>query len=277
MVKFIRTKLKVFSVMAESASWKDSLRNLKNLARQLSEPRYRFDLPYVTVSAIAEQYYCESKVDLEYMFGEVLTEDKEEGRRVHEELLRMEPTTLEGLIKSIEEKPLYVCRFPVYAELEGLVIIGIPDAIVFRHAKPIMLLELKTTSGSLGKLWADERVQVEAYAYALECMGFDCGDLRLVVVKVKRSKEETPSTLLETIIQVIYLKSRDLDSIERIRRTTGAFRIHVLPYNRQSVVGKLQWARDYWLMRRDPIPTKRAGKCRACVYSDRCPYSLSRS
>lgn len=42
--------------MTESADWKDSLRNLSNLEKQLGEPRYRFYLPYVKISAIAEQY-----------------------------------------------------------------------------------------------------------------------------------------------------------------------------------------------------------------------------
>ncbi len=263
--------------MTESAGWRDSLRNLVNLAEQLSEPRYRFGLPYVRISAIAEQYYCEAKVDLEYRLGEIPTEDREEGSRIHDELLRMRPTTLEGLIKGIEEKPVYVCSFPVYAELEGLLIIGVPDAIVFRRAKPAQILELKTTAGSLGKLWADERVQVEAYGYALDYMGFDCSDFRLVIVKVRRSEEGAPTALLKAIMRAIYLKNGGLDSVERLGRVTGAFRIYVLPYDRQSVVSKLRWARDYWLMRREPVPTKRAGKCRACVYSDKCPYSLLRS
>ena len=42
--------------MTESVGWRDSLRNLLDLAERLSEPRYRFDLPYVRISAIAEQY-----------------------------------------------------------------------------------------------------------------------------------------------------------------------------------------------------------------------------
>lgn len=213
---------------------------------------------------------------MEYRFGEISVEDKEEGRQIHEELLRMKPATLKELIKNIEENPVHVCRFPVYAELEGLVIVGVPDAIVFRYAKPVQLFELKTTTSSLDKLWADERVQVEACAYALDYMGFNCSDLRLVVIKVKRSKKEEmfPKDLLRAIVQEICLTGRDLNSIGKLGRVVGAFRIHVLSYNRQSISREV--AVDQGLLADEkggPIPTKREGKCRACAYNDKCPYS----
>ncbi|MCD6208930.1 MAG: hypothetical protein J7J67_01930 [Thermoproteales archaeon] len=51
----------------------------------------------------------------------------------------------------------------------------------------------------------------------------------------------------------------------------------MLHYDRDYVLEKVRWAKDYWLMRRQPIPTKRPNKCRTCVYRSKCPYSLAKS
>jgi len=148
--------------------------------------------------------------------------------------------------------------------------------VAFRHARPALLLELKTTSGSPGRLWTDERVQAEAYAYALDYMGFDCSSLRLAVVKVRRSGEGLPAALSRNLIMYVTLQVL-LNSAEELNRELSreSARVHLLPYDRQSVVEKLRWAKGYWLGEREPVPTKYAGKCRACPYSGRCPYSLA--
>ncbi|MCD6208931.1 MAG: hypothetical protein J7J67_01935 [Thermoproteales archaeon] len=183
--------------MLSSRDWREGLRNLRNLAKLLGEPRYRFGLPYVKISDLAEQYYCEAKVDAEHRFGAVSTEEKEEGTLIHDELLKMKPATLEELIRNIEKKPICWCSFPVYAELEGLLLVGVPDAVVFKNSKPALLIELKTTAGSLSKLWSDEKVQAETYAYALDYIGFDCSNLNIVVAKsqeVQRQGSSSPGS-----------------------------------------------------------------------------------
>lgn len=45
----------------------------------LSKVPLRFDLPWVPISTIAQQFYCKVKVDHEYKLGKVPTPEKEEG------------------------------------------------------------------------------------------------------------------------------------------------------------------------------------------------------
>ncbi len=42
-------------------------------------------------------------------------------------------------------------------------------------------------------------------------------------------------------------------------------------YNREDALKDLGWAKDYWLNKREPIPTKRQNKCLACEYRNVCP------
>ena len=81
--------------------WKASLRE------QLltSETTFRHDLSFVPVSSIAGQYYCEVKVDHEYVRGEIPTEEKEVGTELHEEILAMKRVRTDELIKHIEKAP----------------------------------------------------------------------------------------------------------------------------------------------------------------------------
>jgi len=257
--------------MLERRDWKYSLRNLTKFIEECKNNKYRFNLPYVRISSIAEQYYCEAKVHNEYEFGEIATEVKEEGRKIHEELIKMKPIYVENLISSIESKPLCICTFPVYTRVDELVVVGVPDLIVFKDSKPFLLIELKTTSGTISRLWPDEKVQVGAYAYALDYMGFDCSNLKLVIVKVKRGERAISSRILNLII-MSYLgkKSNELRVVEG---RLNFFKIHEVAYNKEKIAKELHWAKDYWLKKRDPIPTRKVNKCKVCPYRERCRFS----
>lgn len=53
-------------------SWKERLRKLREIVL-FSFAKYRHGPPIVPVSSIAEQYYCEVKVDLKYKIGDIDT------------------------------------------------------------------------------------------------------------------------------------------------------------------------------------------------------------
>ena len=52
--------------------------------------RFRHGASFVPVSSIAEQYYCEYKLENEFALGEIPTEAKESGTTLHVELMPME-------------------------------------------------------------------------------------------------------------------------------------------------------------------------------------------
>jgi len=257
--------------MLGKENWIYSLKNLPRFVKECRNNRYRFNLPYVKISSIAEQYYCEVKVHNEYKFGEISTEAKEEGRKIHEELIKMKPINIEKLVHLIKSRSLYSCTFPVYAKINELTIIGVPDLIVFKNLIPYLLIELKTTCRNINEVWLDEKIQIKTYAYALDYMGFDCNRLSLIIIKIKRDKNIPPREILDIVI-ISHLTNK-LNKLKVIEKKLN-FRTYNIAYSKEEILKKLYWAKDYWLEKRNPIPTRNINKCKACPYKRECKSSL---
>jgi hypothetical protein len=67
--------------------WDDSMRNFK--AQLQRGQTFRHGITMVPTSGIAQQFYCEQKVEMEYLHGEIETEAKTEGERLHEKLTKV--------------------------------------------------------------------------------------------------------------------------------------------------------------------------------------------
>jgi CRISPR/Cas system-associated exonuclease Cas4 (RecB family) len=261
-----------------SANWQESLLNAKELIVP-AKASLRFDLPWVPISTIAEQFYCEAKVDFEYRYGRVPTPAKEEGTELHDEIIEMEPTTPKDLVKSIARKPSCLCTFPVYARIEDMAIMGVPDAVLFKKSRPSNLIELKTTSGDVSRLWRDQVVQVKAYGLALDSMGFECASLQLSLIRVNKQgiTDEIKEQLLNEVAAAFLLGEVGETEKKLNEQLGGQVKIHLLNYDRQDALRDVMWAKGYWLMKREAIPTKNQSKCRACEFNADCPYSLAKS
>jgi hypothetical protein len=71
--------------------WKAQLESFDSLLKELKQNReqggrLRFGRSAIVASDIAEQFYCEKKVEMEYLRGEVETEAKHIGTEAHEKL-----------------------------------------------------------------------------------------------------------------------------------------------------------------------------------------------
>jgi CRISPR/Cas system-associated exonuclease Cas4 (RecB family) len=255
--------------LVKNTKWVDSLLRIKELAK--TNVKFRHGIHYIPASSIAEQYYCEQKVEMSYTVGDVETEAKVEGRAVHDVLLQMEKTTLEDLIRDIQTKDLYIVRFPIFAHFSDMILVGVPDAIVFVKGVPVFIIELKTTSGNVSNLWDHEKVQVGVYGLILDQMGFDCSKLKLVIIKQKRD-----ANLIDEGYRERFLYEIVSTLLRKVKPNfpRDIMRLHILSYNRGKVAEDLKWAMDYWLSKREPIPTRNASKCRSCEYALTCPKSL---
>lgn len=252
--------------------WEDSMRNFKE---QLQPGQsFRHGISMVPTSSIAAQYYCEQKVEMEYLHGEIETEAKTEGERLHEELIQMTKTTRANLIKSIRRKKILVASFPIYAKLTQLLVVGVPDAVVFLRGAPTHLIELKTTKGDTSILWKDQLLQAQVYGLILDEMGFDCSKLKLVVLRIRRgnglSDESKERFLNESIRQL--LNGLDKTTTSKVDGSTT----HIVDYSKHDVVPELNWAQAYWMSQREPTPSQSVAKCRVCEFSEMCPHSLTR-
>jgi hypothetical protein len=65
-------------------SFDSPIKELKN--SRDNDGRLRFGRSVIVASDIAEQFYCEKKVEMEYLHGEVETEAKAIGTEAHEKL-----------------------------------------------------------------------------------------------------------------------------------------------------------------------------------------------
>lgn len=262
-VRFMRT---------HRLQWENSLNNYKELLKR--DQSFRHGISMVPTSGIARQYYCEQKVEMEYLHGEIETEAKTEGEMLHERLVQMRKTSLNDLIKSIKKRKILIASFLILARFSNLIIAGVPDALVFLKGRPTYLIELKTTKGDTSRLWRDQLIQARVYGLILEEMGFDCSKLKLVVERIRRQEKlvgECKDNFLHELVAVL-LRGGQKSVMSKTESTT-----HVIEYNRQDVIADLSWAEAYWLSGREPIPTTNIAKCRRCEYNDICSRSLVRA
>ena len=139
----------------------------------------------MAVSSIAEQYYCEYKLENEFALGEIPTETKDSGTTLHDELMPTEKITPKEFAKLVSKKEPTLAVLGVWGQAGGLRVVGVPDHIIWSEGKPMWVVELKTTRGDPDPLWEDQENQVSVYGLLLDRMGFDCSRMRLAVVRLK--------------------------------------------------------------------------------------------
>ncbi|MCX6655481.1 MAG: hypothetical protein NTY03_10225, partial [Candidatus Bathyarchaeota archaeon] len=122
----------------------ESVLNQRLLDAGQSE-RLRFNRIYVKASTIAEQFYCEVKVEMGYLHGRVETETKREGSEGHETLQSgsLEAERGEILRKIFSGEPIIVHELPFLAGYRDVILAGQPDAILFKGGDPLIVFEYK--------------------------------------------------------------------------------------------------------------------------------------
>ena len=56
----------------------------------------------------------------------------------------------------------------------------------------------------------------------------------------------------------------------------GFLKVFLLTYEVQDALKEIEWAQDYWLNKREAVPTTQVAKCRVCEFNDLCQSSLAR-
>ena len=205
--------------------------------------------------------------------GEIETEAKLEGEALHKALLKMRKTTFDAIISGIQTKAVYAAKFPLVAGLSGVLLVGVPDVVVFLRGRPAFVVELKTTRGDVSKLWRDQVAQVQVYGLLLDLMAFNCSELKLVVPRLKRDGLDYDRGKKELLRRIIIALIKDSHG-ELEKRYCDNLRVHILQYDKQEAVNVVTWAQDYWLLRREAMSTKNPLKCKTCEFGDACPLCL---
>jgi len=246
---------------------------------------YRHGVKAIKVSDIAQQYFCEAKVENKYIRGEIETEEKKEGKEIHELMLTAEEEELEleKLAEEIATNPWKeVVGLLLISKIDGCYVIGEPDLVVFSYGEPEFIIEIKTTSRCL-RIWNNEVVQARMYGLLLHSMRFDTKGLTLIVVKIRRGVDrdllnEIQQRIFKHVNDLIYtLKSEeDIKKEDDLYGEVYSFRMY--PFDLQKAYDEFKWAKDYWLnKRKEPKPTTKSNKCKSCEYRDVCKYSLTKN
>ncbi len=235
------------------------------------ESQLRFEVPAIPVSSIAEQYYCEKKVELAYKYGEEETKEILIGREAHEILLQGTiKTKMESLWAEISSGlQVTVREMLLIGKYKGVFLMGIPDAVIFKEGEAKLVVEYKFTRSRFP--WHDHHVQARIYCLLLHLMGLKTENLRYVLILAPRACK---GILEIRNIERAILNGGGGEIIER-RIAGQTIRAFVTTFKIEEVKQELEWALDYWLKERDAIPTRRPNKCRVYSFNDKCNHAIS--
>ncbi|MFB6469662.1 MAG: PD-(D/E)XK nuclease family protein [Vulcanisaeta sp. AZ3] len=224
----------------------------------------------IAVTEISQQFYCEYKLHLSLTEGTLETPQMSMGTLIHDLILGSGvEVTREELMDKIKNGDLIIASLPLEFTANNALIIGIPDAVIFRGGRAEAIVELKTTNKWLGTLFIHEYIQAQLYAYAL--VRNKLGDKPLVViVKVIRDPSITPR-LRASILKVIIKYLDELIALP-MKVKGKDYTIHFLPYD-NTIETHLKWALDYWLNDREPVANPSPGKCMVCEFKNQCPHA----
>lgn len=251
-------------------NWKTQLENFDSMLKELSRKRekregtLRFNKSAVSVSDIAEQYYCEKKLEMEHLHGEIETEAKTLGSQAHEKLIEdAVEIKREALWKKIYGKePVLAVEMFILGKYQDVFLAGQPDAVMFYRGHPIVVFEFKFSKSGIA--YPSHHVQAQMYGLILENMGFDTSRLFYAIV-VADPKTRGDPELQRKAIDAIFNRGFE----ESILSTDDTI-IHFCKFHPSEAEESLQWASEYWYQNREATPTTNPKKCSKCEYQTKC-------
>jgi predicted RecB family nuclease len=250
--------------------WKSQLEKYKSLRSMIAEKKekseelLRFDRCSIRASDVAGQYYCEKKVEMKYLYGDIESETKNQGTAAHENLLEgAEIVDQEDLWKTVYGKePVLAMEWLLLAEYEDIILTGQPDSILFENGEPLVIFEYKFSRRK--KVYPSYQVQAGFYGILLKNLGFNTEKLFYAIVVAERKSKNDP-----------YLKDKVLDAVRNIEPKSAVIPIKnaVIYFNRfdeKQAKASLEWAIKFWKKQRKAISTTNPHKCRICEYEQDC-------
>lgn len=250
--------------------WKNQLekyRSLLNLLAERKENRkelLRFDRCTIRASDVAGQYYCEKKIEMKYLYGDVESETKNQGTAAHENLLEgAEVVDQEDLWKTVYAKePVLAMEWLLLAEYNDIILSGQPDSVLFENGEPLIIFEYKFSRRR--KVYPSHHVQAGFYGILLKNLGFNTEKLFYAIVVADRKSKQDPN-----------LKDKVLDAVTNIGQKSCAIKIdnatiYLNKFDEEQAKASVEWALKFWKKQRDAICTTNHYKCRICEYEEYC-------
>ncbi|MGD0645307.1 MAG: PD-(D/E)XK nuclease family protein [Candidatus Bathyarchaeia archaeon] len=249
--------------------WKGQLERFDSLLKGLSQKQsekgeLRFNRYFVIASDIAGQYYCEKKVEMQYLHGKVETEAKNIGTEAHEKLTEdsVKVKREELWQKIYEPEPVFALEMFLLANYDGVLLAGKPDSVLFTGGFPLVVFEYKFSRSSVA--YPSYHVQAQTYGLLLENMGFDTSRLFYAIV-VADPKTKGSRKLRQNVVNTI-ISNGPREAVHSINDA----KIYYNKFNRVNAEKDLAWALQFWSKNREAQPTSNQNKCARCEYQAKC-------
>jgi CRISPR/Cas system-associated exonuclease Cas4 (RecB family) len=232
-----------------------------------SDSLLRFDRRFVIASDIGSQYYCEKKVELQYVHGKIETEAKTIGTQAHEKL------TEDGvkikhkdLFKKIySKKPVLALEMFLLGKYKNVMLAGVADSILFKNGFPLIVYEYKFSRN--GTAYPSYYAQVDTYNILLESMGFDTSKLYSAIIVADPITRGDRALRLEVLLKTqTSLNQSQPQWLIPAKNAT----IYFKKYSKTQAEKTLDWAIEFWTKSREPQTCDNPNKCNKCEYQEHC-------
>lgn len=226
-----------------------------------------YGINFVRVADIAEQLFCEKKVELRLLHPEV----KKGARQVaglagHEELSAdTVPISREELNKQLASGERIFLRESLFSgKYRGIPIVGRPDLVFFDGLRPQFLVDYKFSAKR--EAYPDHRLQVALYGMLLHQNKFETEGLATIVAFVSRAiaeghREHELLKIYQRLRQTALGQQRQ--AVHEDRDVACFAYPFVLPKAKQLLDKQI----DFWLGLRSAAPTIHPRKCCVCEFN----------
>ncbi|KAM9245140.1 exonuclease V [Dugong dugon] len=297
-------------------------RSLQKWKRGLdvSSPMERFHFKYLCVTDLSTQNWCEQQMVYGKEFPGFLTPEKaallDTGASIHlarelevHDLVTVPITTKEdawaikflnilSMIPTLQSEG-HIREFPVFGEVEGVLLVGVIDELHYTAKGKLELAELKTRRHPMLPVEAQKKkdyFQVNLYKYIFDAMvqGKVTPASLIHHTKLCPEKPLGPSVLrhaqqggfcvksLGDLMELVFLALTlsdlpviDILKIEYIHQETATvLGTEIVAFEEKEMKGKVQHCMAYWMGHREPqgVDVEEAWKCRTCNYVDICEW-----
>lgn len=289
----------------------------------ISLPLERFNLKYLYVTDLCTQNWCEQQMVYGKELPQLLSPEKEDllntGASIHlarelevHDLVNVSITSKEdawavkflnilSMVPALQSERR-IREFPVFGELNGVLLVGVIDELHYTDKGELELLELKTRRFPMPPREAQKKkdfFQVSLYKYIFDAMvqGKMTAASLIHHTKLHPERPLGPSVLkhaqregisvksLGDLMELVFLSltMSDLPVIDRLKveyvhqETSAVLGTEIVPYEEKEVQEKVLHYLAYWTGQRGPkgVDIEEAWKCRTCNYSDICKWRKS--
>jgi CRISPR/Cas system-associated exonuclease Cas4 (RecB family) len=226
-----------------------------------------YGIRFVRAADIAEQLFCEKKVELRLLHPEIKKGASQiAGLTGHEQLaVDARPISAEELREKLASGKKLLLRESLFSgQYRGIPILGKPDLVCFDGMQPLFLVDYKFSAKR--EAYPDHRLQVALYGMLLHQNKFETDALVTIIAFVSRAVGQGH---LEPELLKTYQRLRESSLTQQRQaihqdKNAACFAYpFVLSQAKKLVDDQI----DFWLGLRSAVPTRHARKCSVCEFN----------